>query len=226
MIQHLTIELNNRIFKSIFGMFIFILYNIFVNTINCGTILVIAFLEFLYIQLSHTIIFFLPLLIIAVYLLIALEETYHIAMIFYLGKQDSISHIDITKVKIGFISFIGGVCVCYKGMFKKSDIFYISIAGPIMPVFYLIIFELILLIIKMITPIDTTILFRILLYSSIAPLSAFIPISRQNYLSDGYQIILFIRKNKVSSKNVLLAITYTIKNMVHITINSSLKGIE
>ncbi len=226
MIHHLIIGFNHHTFNNIFDIFIFVLGNIFANTINHGTILTIVFLELFCIQFSYSILLYIPILFIAFYLVIALEETYHIAMIFYLGKQEFISHIDITKVKIGFISFIGGVCVCYKGLFKRSEIFYISIAGPIMPVFYLIILELILLIIEMLTPIDTTILIRILLYSSIAPLSALIPISRRNYLSDGYRILLYIRRNDVSCKNVLLAIKDTIKSMIYFTVCSSLKEIR
>lgn len=223
MIQHLTIKVNIDIFQNIFAIISFILYNILVNTVNLGTIIVIIIFEFFHLLLYHTFTLFIPLLFLTIYIFIASEETYHIAMITFLGKQDSISHIDITKVNLGFFSFIGGVSVCYNGMFKKSDIFYISLAGPVMPLFYSFLLGLILFIVNLVTSIDTILLIKLLFFSSLAPALAFIPLNRQNYLSDGYQIKLFICTNKVPFKKILSAITYTVKSMLFFTINS-LKG--
>lgn len=59
-----------------------------------------------------------------------------------------------------FFSFIGGVSVCYNGMFKKSDIFYISLAGPVMPLFYSFLLGLILFIVNLVTSIDTILLIK------------------------------------------------------------------
>lgn len=218
MIQHLSIELSPKAYKNFFSMFMFILHSIIVNTINIGTIILMIMWDVIRVEVFHNLNFSSSLFLFVVYILIALEETYHITMIIHLNKQDTITNIDITKVNVCFFSFIGGVCVCYTGMFKKSDVFYISLAGPIMPILYLIFFSIVLFIIHVATAIDMTCILRLLLVSSVAPISAFIPIGRKEYFSDGYQIISFVRKNRVSLKNVICSIKYTIKTMLFMTV--------
>ena len=56
-----------------------------------------------------------------------------------------------------------------------------------MPTLYLIVFSIILFTMRAVTAIDVTCLLRLLMFSSVAPLFAFIPIGRKDYFSDGYQ---------------------------------------
>lgn len=217
MIQHRKIDFTKRSLQNVFSMFAFILYHIIKKSTNLGTYVIIIFLEIIHIIIFQTTSFFFILLFCCLYLLIALEETYHTTMIIVLNKQEALTHIDITKTQIGFISFIGGISVCYTGTFKKSDIFYISLAGPLMPIFYLFIVGLTSIIINLFLPIRLTLFFKVIICSALAPLSAFIPIRNNNYISDGYRIFSFIKTNNIPIKQIFSAITYTIQNMLCIT---------
>lgn len=218
MINKVKVEINDHIFCNIFTIISFVLSSITINTINLGTLMIASIITIIYWLYYHTFSLFIPILFIGIYFVIALEETYHIAMITLLGKQSSISHIEITKIKVGLATFIGGASVCYKGMFKKSDIFYISLAGPIMPLFYIFVFIIFFVLISFFANINILFVLKILVYLTIAPLSAFIPLKTDNYCSDGYQIKTFIQKNKISWKQTISAVLFTIKSMLNTTV--------
>lgn len=221
MIQHITVEIDKNVLKSVPTLFVFILRNLIKYTTNYGTISLIVLFELVFFILCSDMTLFILFLFSAIYILAALEETYHIIMIIFLEKQETITHIDITQVKIGPINFIGGVCVCYNGMFKKSDLFYISLAGPIMPLFYLCILNILFLVINTYSSINILPALKSLSCSMCAPLLALLPLKIQNYASDGYRILLFIKTNNLSIKQTIQAITYTIKIMFFYTVHSS-----
>lgn len=221
MIQHITIEIDKNSLKRSPTLFFFILRNLIKYTINYGTIVLIILLELILGALCSDMVLSISFLFFAIYILIALEETYHVIMIIFLGKQETITHIDITQVKIGPMNFIGGVCVCYNGMFRKSDLFYISLAGPIMPLFYLCILNILFLVINTYSSINILPILKSLTCSMCAPLLALLPLKTQNYASDGYRILHFIKTNNLSIKQTIQAITYTIKIMFFTTVHSS-----
>ncbi|MCI9072374.1 MAG: hypothetical protein HFH80_06120 [Lachnospiraceae bacterium] len=219
MIKRKKVEINNDIFCNMHAIISFVLHSIIDNTINLGTLLVVVTLTLIHWVYCHTISLYIPLFFACIYFAAALEESYHIAMIVLLGKQNSISYIEITKIKIGAVTFIGGASVCYKGMFKKSDIFYISLAGPIMPLFYIFVFIILFVLISFFTNINALFIIKILIGAAIAPMCALIPLNTEKYCSDGYKIKTFIKTNKISWKQTISAVTYTIKSMLSATID-------
>lgn len=221
MIKHFEIQVNKHALKNTLTIFSFVLYNTIKHTINCGFIIVLIMFEISVAIFSHHLMLWVPFICFLIYFLVAIEETYHILMIISLNKKDTITHIDVTKVKIGFVSFIGGVCVCYQGLFKKSDLFYVSLAGPIMSLIYLFLLLIILIVFQLFVPFDISRFIKVLICSSCAPLSALIPIKTKGYISDGYRIATFICMYNISISKLFSAILYTIKNMTYSTFRSN-----
>lgn len=211
MIQHYQIDMNSFCWKQKWDIFQFVFINIIKNTVNGGTCILFFVCMAFGLYFNYNIIFLLLAVYIGVYILLSIEETYHIIMLIILEKKDTLDCLDVTCTRIGLIKLLGGACVRYKGKFKKSDLLYISIAGPIMPLLIMVILLIAINIIQMVFFINMKIIITIIGICTFTPIVSFVPISFNGFESDGYKIFKICKESKITVSQMIQILNYVVR---------------
>lgn len=211
MIQHYQVDMNSLCWNRKWDIFQFVFINIIKNTVNMGTCILFLVCIVFGVYFNCSIVFLLLAVYIGVYILLSIEETCHIIMLIILGKKDTLDCLDVTCIKIGLIKLLGGVCVRYKGKFKKSDLLYISIAGPIIPLLIMVILLIVINITQMLFLINIKVVIEIIEICAFTPILSFVPISFNGFESDGYKIFKICKENKITVLQMMQILNYVIK---------------
>lgn len=217
MIIHTKNKLEKENMRNINTIFRFVFQNIICYTTNYLTISFLSILGICGICFKNMLCIAIVIYWIMICFLVSIEETYHIGMLIHLNKKSTIRYLDVTCVKLGHFSLLGGASVCYTGKFSKSDLYYISLAGPVMSLLYLLCILVISVLVDLGLSLKLGVIDKTILLSGIAPIMSFIPINFNNYISDGYRIGNFIKFNKIMPYQIVKTLLYTIKAMIIIT---------
>lgn len=223
MITHIKQNIPDSELENMANIFLFVCKTLIRHTVSFATMLLFFACIVFSMIFNIKLLLGLPVCFVLLYLMAALEETYHILMLVILGKRHTIQNLDVTKLKFGFVEMIGGVSVCYTGMFKKSDLFYISLAGPVMPLFYVCIIFALIFGLKIIFGFQLPFLNVCIGCSAICPLLSFVPVSKNGYLSDGARIFSFLKSGVMKRKEVYQALKYTFRVLLSATFKNRRK---
>lgn len=216
MVNNIKINCTFSDFQYGIQFFCFIIIQLIKYTINIWTAIFVLLLDGLCFVLfgQHMIIYYWM-----VYVLVALEETYHALMLCVLGKKKTIQYFEITIIEVGNVKILGGASIVYSGMFKKSDLLYISLAGPLMPLLFMIGLNILLIAINLVYSLK---LGRYIIGTMILlfiPLISLIPICSKGYESDGYKIKTILQSAKPSLSQMKKIFIFVIGGALHYSFN-------
>ncbi|SHH20910.1 hypothetical protein SAMN02745135_00067 [Caloranaerobacter azorensis DSM 13643] len=138
---------------------------------------------------------------------LALEETFHAAILIIQGRKEEVKALVFNVISIKKIVVLGiGVSVYFKGKFSNNDILYISLAGPVMSLVIGILNIIIAIIILLFLNINAVYFYsyiKILIIGFLfLPIFSLIPITFFGITTDGYKVLKMIKKFNISINNI------------------------
>lgn len=214
MFIHSEIEIRRECLKSKWCVFKFVLHSISKQVFNIETVLFSVLLVAGGFLFHYDKLYLVLPLFWGVYLLLVLEETFHIWMLVVLEKQDTIKCLQIRGFKIGFLMIIGRLCVRYQGKFTKSELVYVSLAGPLMSLFFSLLLIFGAGLIYLFFDLNTLNVIFVIGMCSLSPILSLIPINHNGFESDGYKIAKFCANKKVTLVQFMQLLSYTVRSVI------------
>ncbi|WP_069648897.1 hypothetical protein [Caloranaerobacter ferrireducens] len=148
---------------------------------------------------------------------LALEETFHAAILIIQGRKEEVKALMFNVISIRKIRVLGiGVSVYFKGKFNNNDILYISLAGPVMSLVIGILSIIIVIIILLFLNVNVVYFYnyiKILIIGFLfLPMFSLIPVEILGITTDGYKVLKMIKKFNISINNISKCILNIIVN--------------
>lgn len=209
MITHQKVDMTNLCSKK-WEIFRFILTHCLNATVNFETICMFLIVCAIGIYFDSNMLNCFILVCLCMYIILAIEETFHIVMLIVLDKKNTIKSLDITSVTLGKIKLFGGVCVRYVGRFSKSEILYISLAGPLMSLLVICLLLFVGVLFLFIFKLEIENVLLVLAICTVSPILSLFPIKYGGFESDGFKIRRICKESAISRLKFIEILKYTI----------------
>ncbi|QAA30383.1 hypothetical protein [Clostridium manihotivorum] len=194
--------------ENFFSLLVYIMLQVFINLIMPIASVIIIILCLNKGIFKPNMVINIAIFMFLIFMSIVIEETFHASILIIQGRGDQVKSLQFDTVKLKKVRICIGVSVYFNGKFNNNDILYISLAGPIMSLFWgvISIFFTIIFFIAFKHTIYIRSVLRLIFGFLIVPFFSLMPLNKYFITTDGYKVYMLIRKFNISLKNVLKVI--------------------